>query len=133
MPRSPHCTKGKTRKQSTKQNKSWKLASSWDTLALKLPSCFSREVSPHTSRTGIPPKAGLPLTDLPISLRPPQQERKNSTQAALVSKVLSGADLRLSETRQKGITFSLHQVTLMPLDRKEQETRVCVGKEERGN
>lgn len=36
------------------------------------------------------------------------------------------------ETKKKGITFPLHQATLMPLDRKEQETHLCVEKEGKG-
>ena len=35
------------------------------------------------------------------------------------------------ETEKKGITFSLHQATLMPLDRREQGACLCVEKEER--
>ena len=35
------------------------------------------------------------------------------------------------ETEKKGIIFSQHQATLMPLDRKEQETCLCVEKEGR--
>lgn len=82
-----------------------------------------REVSPHTSRTGTPPRASLPCK--------PEQARKRVLEMLWFQSSPQKLVLADREMERKGIIFSLHQATLMPLDRKEQKTCLCVEKEGR--
>lgn len=89
-----------------------------------------REVSPHPSRRGTPPRAGT-MPHCPVSPRP---HSKHGRVLELLWFHSSPQELVFAEreTEKKGITFPLHQATLMPLDRKEQETHLCVEKEGKG-
>lgn len=121
-PRSPNCTEGQKKKK-----KSRGLTSSWDVLALKFPACFNTERCRHT-------QAGQEHNQelhCPVSPRPPQQARKRVLEMLWFQSSPQELVLADREMERKGIIFSLHQATLMPLDRKDQKTCLRVEKEGR--
>lgn len=79
------------------KKKSWGLASSWHTLALKFPACSNTEVSPHTSRAGTPPRTA----SLPCKPKATPGGTKESVRVALVSQFPSGAGLRRQRNREE--------------------------------